>query len=123
MYRPVTSFGLRYRPLLLAGAMLLIGLSHALELTEQVITREEWPLHPNSIEIGTLSQVREILAGFDEKMGFHIVVRYPGGLEGSRWADELLAWFVSHGVPSAYLRKEPGTEMPDTLLLLLASGH
>ncbi len=107
--------------LLLAGSLFLGGPAGALQFTEWIIGRAEWPTYVNSHHIGTLPSVREVLARFEEKAPFRIIVRYPGGQAGSEWADTLVHWFVAHGVPGDYVRKELGAGHPDRLLLVLVS--
>ena len=93
--------------------------SGAIEYSELVITRAEWPEYANGANIAALPQVRQVLARFDESGRYRVVVRYPGGESGADWAEQLVHWFVAHGIPGDFLQRELGSGDPDRLLLLL----
>lgn len=48
-----------------------------------------------------------------------LVIRYPGGEEGSLWAAELKHWLVGLGVPSAAIDVLPGSSQPDHIELIV----
>ena len=104
---------------LLIAALLIPSHTLAVGTREQRINYSEWPQYVNGPNIAALSQVQEILAGFDEKPGNEIIVRYPGGTAGIKWAQTMRDWFISYGVPGDYLKLEAGSGAPDLLLLIL----
>ncbi|MBX2870327.1 MAG: hypothetical protein KTR18_16725 [Acidiferrobacterales bacterium] len=86
---------------------------------EQRIRMSEWPEYVNGPNIAALPQVQKILSGFDENPGNQIIVRYPGGTSGTKWAHTMRDWFISYGVPNEYLKLQAGSGAPDQLLLIL----
>ncbi len=103
-------------------ALVLSTVASAIETREQRINLSQWPQYDNGPNIAALPQVQEIFSGFDEKPGNQIIVRYPGGNEGIKWAEKMRDWFISFGVPANYLKLETGSGKPDQLLLILISN-
>lgn len=52
-----------------------------------------------------------------------LLVRYPGGDRGSRWAQELQNWLISLGVPSIDLEMMPGSADVDIIELEIEPGE
>lgn len=48
-------------------------------------------------------------------------IRYPGGEEGSVWAEELRDWLIALGVPSRNVTTVPGSASPDVIELVVVS--
>jgi hypothetical protein len=112
--------GARILPVWLWAVLLLFcGRAAAIEATEYVISRDQWPEHVHSSNIAALPQLRQVLAKFDESGRYRLVVRYPGGESGADWAQQLVHWFVAYGVPGEFIGRELGSGGPDRLLLLL----
>jgi len=102
-------------------SLLLSSITNAIETREQRINLSEWPQYDNGPNIAALPQVKEIFSGFDEQPGDQIIIRYPGGNEGVKWAEKMRDWFISFGVPASYLKLETGSGASDQLLLILVS--
>lgn len=107
---------------LLVAMVLAAGPVKALETTEHIIRRDQWPEIANSSNISRLSQVRDIMDRFDESGRYRIIVRYPGGDAGAEWAQQLIRWFVAYGVPGEYIGRELGAGGADRLLILLVDN-
>ncbi|MGI9291008.1 MAG: hypothetical protein ACR2QG_06995 [Gammaproteobacteria bacterium] len=103
-------------------AVVLSAVSHfalALESEEQVIRRAEWPTYVNGSNVSALPQLRRILSRFSENDRMSITIYYPGGVQGTEWAQQLYNWFVAYGVPMRYLKMELGSGAVDQLRLVL----
>ena len=89
----------------------------ALEIHEEFIARLHWPAHANGDNIAALPAVQLALRRFDESGDIRVVIRYPGGDSGRRWAGELRGWLVTLGVPAAYLELQPGSGVAGRLVV------
>lgn len=71
----------------------------------QIITADDWarPRTGESlVQMPALKRtVRDYLAQEGDRRGQRILIRHPRGEEGLLWAEELRAWLVALGVPSA----------------------
>ncbi len=88
---------------------------------EQRIKFSAWPKYANGPNVAALSQTQQIIDGFEETTGSRIIIRYPGGAAGLKWAEQMRDWFIAYGVPLAYLRLEVGSGAADQLLLIRIS--
>lgn len=101
---------------LLLGVLLLTSMPLvAIERHEMHITRAQWPTHVNGNSVLTLPAIEQTLRLFAENGKFNIIIRYPGGDAGRRWATELHHWLISFGVPTKYLETELGSAAADQL--------
>ena len=83
-----------------------------------MLQRGDWPKYANGPNILALPAVRETLRRFDERNpGAGIVILYPGGHSGRKWARELRDWLVAFGVPLQYLDLQPGAGAAGRLVL------
>jgi hypothetical protein len=89
----------------------------AIDVQQQVLTRDQWPRYVNGYNLLALPAISHALRQFDENNRIHIVIQYPGGDPGMQWATELYGWLVSFGVPTRYLELEPGSGAVDQLIV------
>ena len=64
------------------------------------------------------SAVRVLLAHPEGQL----VIRYPGGDDGTLWAEELRAWLVALGVPSSRMELRPGSASAAQIDLLVSDA-
>ena len=91
----------------------------AIKEHEEILNRSEWPAYENGSHILALPQVSKIVELFEEDEQVSVEIRYPGGDAGRLWAESLLAWFVSFGIPQQYLSLFPGSGGGDQLAIVL----
>ena len=107
----------RLRAGLLTLALLTGTPATALDIHEQIITRAEWPQHTNGDNVAALPAVQLALTHFKENNRTTLIIRHPGGDPGQHWAHELHNWLVSFGVPTHYLKLQPGSGAADRLVV------
>ena len=91
----------------------------AIEEHVEILTRSDWPAYENGSNIIALPQVSKIVEKFEENEQVSVEIRYPGGDAGRLWAESLLAWFISFGIPQQYLSLFPGSGAGDQLAIVL----
>jgi len=59
--------------------------------------------------------VRRLLASSDTRL----IILYPGGEEGSLWAEELQVWLIALGIDAELIDLRPGSKEVDQIELFL----
>ena len=77
-------------------------------LAESVtITAEQWARPRSGGYVTGLKSLQEQLAAFDRSTDNRLIIHCPGDEKGMLWAEELRAWLVALGVPSARIQLKP----------------
>jgi len=82
-----------------------------------VLDAEQWAVPRGGEVILGMAPVAQAMHRLDAQRGSRLVIRYPGGDEGSLWANELRAWLVSLGLSSQRIELVPGSHSADTIEL------
>jgi len=109
--------------LLFVAMMLLLSTSavYADELLWD-ISAEQWA-HPRSGQnLAQMSSLQSALQALNADQASVLVIRYPGGEEGSLWVSELKDWLVSLGLPSSRIQTRAGQSNNETITLMLSSS-
>lgn len=101
-------------PLWAVGSLLL---STTTAYSMESITWQQWTQFQRGIQLAQYPPLARIIEEFDREKDRRIVVLYPGGEIGHNTALELRDWFVALGVPSRLISLEPGSGLPDTMLI------
>ncbi|MFT5113704.1 MAG: hypothetical protein ACI8P9_003035 [Parasphingorhabdus sp.] len=73
------------------------------------ISKEQWDSYAQGKELHRMDSIRELLGLFQEKPGYKLTIRHPGGEEGFAWGEALKHWLVALGIPSGYVITLPGS--------------
>lgn len=84
---------------------------------DQVIRHSDWVNVRNAVAVVQLPALQRVVSDFESVEGSKIIVRYPGGDAGNAWAIELRDWLVSLGVGSGDIRLEPGSGVPESIVI------
>ena len=86
----------------------------------KLLSAELWARPRSGAGVAAMPVVREsvqtLLAAPE---GSKLVIRYPGGEEGSLWAEELHVWLVSLGIDTELMDLRPGSAEPDQIELYI----
>ena len=77
--------------------------------TVQFLPQQQWAKPKRAETILAMPEIVLILQAMEQQPESHLLIRYPGGDEGTLWAHELRAWFVSFGLPSSMIEIHPGS--------------
>lgn len=105
--------------------MLLISISVASPVwaSEVVqVTADQWARPRHGEWVVQLAPLKQILDTLEREPGV-IMVRYPGGEEGTLWAQEIAAWLVSLGVSSEHIEHVPGSVREDVIDLWVQNKY
>jgi hypothetical protein len=85
-----------------------------------VLTAEMWARPRTGQAVLAMPPVRAAVQELVQTPGSHLLIRYPGGDEGSIWAEELQGWLVSLGIEPILIEMRPGST-PEQIELQLMS--
>lgn len=100
----------------ITAAFLLLAASTPLPAAE-MITRADWPPFRQGVNVMQLPVLQRLVNDYEKSDGGRIVIRYPGGDRGDAWAIELRDWLVALGINSSHILLEPGSGIPETIVL------
>lgn len=82
-----------------------------------VLDAQAWSRPRHGARLLELGAVRGAVETWMQATDRRLVIRYPGGEEGTLWARELHDWLVALGVPSSHIRRAPGYRRPDAVVI------
>jgi len=84
------------------------------------LSAELWARPRSGDSVAAMPAVREsVQALLSAPADSRLVIRYPGGEEGSLWAEELHVWLISLGVDAELMDLRPGSSEPDQIELFI----
>lgn len=93
--------------LVVAGLLLLPKLCFA--SGSYLLNHEKWSLPKKTENVIQMKSIKHVLSDFDKSPTSELLILYPGGDEGTLWANEVKAWLVSLGVSSRQIELRPGS--------------
>jgi hypothetical protein len=91
------------------------------DATGVTITAEQWARPRSGRTVAAFPGLAGLVAQLESAPDKHLALRFAPGDEAVLWAEELRAWLVALGLPSARLALEPGSPDADRLMLELRS--
>jgi len=82
-----------------------------------VLDAEQWAVPRGGEVILGMAPISKAMRQLDQQRGSSLLIRYPGGDEGSLWANELRAWLVALGLSSRRIELVPGSHSAQTIEL------
>lgn len=73
------------------------------------LTHEQWAVPKRAETILVMPAIAKVLADLQTTPKGQLLIRYPGGDEGTLWAHELRSWLVSLGISSSNIELRPGS--------------
>jgi hypothetical protein len=79
--------------------------------TSHIISNEQWSVPRSAEVVIQMPAIRQAVQEMQATPHSHLLIRYPGGDEGTLWLSELRSWLVSLGIPSQLIETTPGSEL------------
>lgn len=108
------------RAAILLGLGCSFGAGAAAEVVE--LSAYDWARPRSGEMVARLEPVAVVVQQIMEQPAGQLIIRFPGGDEGSLWAQELRAWLVSLGIGSDRIRVLPGSPREDVMELAVQPG-
>ena len=86
-----------------------------------ILTAEMWARPRSGQAVLNMPPVRNVVTKLLKARNHHLLIRYPGGDEGSIWAEELQSWLIALGIEPALIEKRPGSTPEQIELQLMTT--
>jgi len=83
----------------------------------EILSHAEWPIVRSGSTLLNMPALQRVVTKLDQLDHGRLVIRHPGGDRGSTWAKELRDWLIALGLGSESIQLEPGSGIPDTIVL------
>lgn len=124
----------------IAFFMFLVSSCLLLAGEKYYLTHEQWAVPKQAEVVLNMPAIAKVFAALQAFPEGQLLVRYPGGDEGTLWAHELRSWLVSLGISMKNIELRPGSmdgaviellvledqtgiAKPGTITLNKTSGH
>ena len=74
-----------------------------------ILTAEMWARPRSGQAVLNMPPVHSAVAELVKTSDSYLLIRYPGGDEGSIWAEELQGWLIALGIEPALIEMRPGS--------------
>lgn len=99
---------MKARYLTLLPLLLIIPPVNAGEL--YTITAEQWAVPRSAENLVAMPGLNNAVQAMQASRGSRLLIRFPGGDEGTLWLSELRSWLISLGISSSQIETVPGGE-------------
>jgi hypothetical protein len=97
--------------------LFLLGRSSGAAGDVWTISAEDWSRPRSGAALIQIPGLRDAVIAWSGQSDARLVIHYPGGEEGALWADELMDWLVSLGVPVGKIVTSAGHSRDDTITI------
>ncbi len=77
---------------------------------KRILTAEQWAVPRSAEALIAMPAIRQTINEMQAFPDNRLLIKHPGGDEGSLWVSELRSWLVSLGVSSQTIELVPGSE-------------
>lgn len=102
--------------------LILILLAPVVFAESTNITAEQWARPRSGGMIARTNALARLVDIFNKDSNHYFTLHYHTGDEGMLWAEELQAWMIALGIPSAIIILLPGLEDGSRVEIELRSG-
>jgi hypothetical protein len=102
------------------GLLVLSGLAEASPV--YILNLAQWSGPKDGARVLRMDGVNAAIRDLDSRPHGRLLLRYPGGDEGSLWVEELRAWLLALGVDPGHIELRPGSPAPDVIEMEVLSG-
>lgn len=83
----------------------------------ELLNANEWAVPKSATTLLSMSAISHSMQLLQKDVKNTLVIRYPGGDEGTLWANELRSWLIALGLSSSRIDLIPGSVDPDIIEL------
>lgn len=85
-----------------------------------ILTAQQWNVPRTESAILTMPPLQSMMQAYQKfNLSPRLLVKYPGGDEGTLWAYELRGWLISLGIGSEHIELVPGSRDANQLEIYL----
>ena len=98
-----------------------VSISYAGEV--ELLKANEWAVPKRATTLLSMPSISKSMQKLQKSTSSTLQIRYPGGDEGTLWANELRSWLVALGLSSSRIDLVPGRAAPSTIELEVFSNQ
>ena len=84
-----------------------------------ILDAEMWARPRTGASVASMPPVQDVVRRLLAAPDMRLVIRIPGGEEGSLWAEELHVWLIALGIDAASMDMRPGSARAHQIELFL----
>jgi len=84
---------------------------------DDFIRHQDWEKVSSAMSVLQIPPLQSVIGSYQSGADMIVVIRYPGGDEGSKWGVELRDWLVAFGIPLGDIELLPGSGMPGAIAI------
>ena len=110
-------------PIVVFSLVFALLFSRPVAAQEQLwsLSADTWAQPRDGRSVAQMLPLPEVVAAWSRQPEQRLVVRYPGGEEGSLWAHELRSWLIALGIPGEDQELVAGSHQADRIELELVT--
>ena len=78
-------------------------------MSAELLHANEWSVPKQATTILTMPAISSVMEKLQKNVNSSLMIKYPGGDEGTLWANELRSWLVALGLSSKRIELIPGS--------------
>lgn len=98
-------------------AFIILFLLSPLASGMEILRADEWAVPKQAATILAMPAIRKSMQLIQNSPSNTLRIRYPGGDEGTLWANELRSWLIALGLSSKRIDLVPGSATASTIEL------
>ena len=107
----------------LSGSLFFLFFVTNLFATEiEFLNLNDWTVPKQSSTILAMPAIQKSMRKIQKNSNSILKIKYPGGDEGTLWANELRSWLVTLGLSSNRIDLVPGSSIPTAIELEVLSN-
>ncbi len=88
----------------------------------EILHANEWSVPKNATTLLAMPAIQRIMQELQKNINNSLEIRYPGGDEGTLWANELRSWLIALGLSSKRIELVPGSSVSTIIELDVLSN-
>ncbi len=105
---------------ILAG---LLFTTVALAAESYVLKANEWAVPRQATTLLNMPAIHQTMSVLSNNPASYLILKYPGGDEGTLWVNELRSWLIALGLSSRRIETEPGSAISTSITLEVIHSH
>ncbi len=105
---------------ILAG---LLFTTVALAAESYVLKANEWAVPRQATTLLNMPAIHQTMSVLSNNPDTYLILKYPGGDEGTLWVNELRSWLIALGLSSRRIETEPGSAISTSITLEVIHSH
>ena len=88
----------------------------------ELLYANEWSVPKKATTLLTMPAIEKSMKKLQRNVNSYLKLKYPGGDEGTLWANELRSWLIALGLSSKRIELVPGSAISTTIELEVISN-